>query len=68
MVNMQVEGTPPNALAIQLSFPISSKSDLKDSSIFLYHNHSHLLESQNEQEKEIILWQEIIVSLKSNWL
>jgi len=34
MVNMQVKETPPNALAIQLSFPISSKSDLKDSSIF----------------------------------
>jgi len=62
--NIQAQAPTPNALAIQSSFPISSQGNLKDSSIFLDRIHSHLLENQSEQKKEIkiILLQEISVS------
>jgi len=68
--NIQVQAPTPNALAIQSSFPISSQGNLKDSSIFLDHIHSHLLENQLEQKKKIIiiLLEELSFSLKNNWI
>jgi len=55
MPKIQVQAPTPNALAIQSSFPISSQGNLKDSSIFLDHIHSHLLGNQLEQKKGIII-------------
>ena len=68
--NIQVQAPTPSALAIQSSFPISSQGNLKDFSIFSDHIHSHLLENQLEQKKEIIiiLQEELSFSLKNNWI